>query len=1054
MSLLGRLRLWHQFAAVGLLASGLPLWLTARTFLADGSRILRDHEVIDLADEANLRVADVREDLRAVVRWVAVAARSPDAGDRLGPLLADWQRHRWTPGTPADDMARLRRRYLADALVGVATVRADTGEPTAGRPAAPSAAGRTALAELVERVSRPDACYVSDVHPDADGRLLVAVGRVCQWADTRPVEVLAVVLDLAAYLDARGRVDARHLYLLAGTDGRLLYHPHRRLLGEPLAAAGWDTTGPEPAAALDTTPASLDERLARLTEAGGARLTPRPAVAFASPDGSPFPTLRFRFLKGYLPDGVEFGPRFGPAAVDKLAGLTAVLGGFTDGLRVRIADPGLRSRYLEVAADDPATLAAVRAAVDGWWAGSGGGGRIGWTPPLDCHTFYGQIVPLRIDPADTAEPVRLVVAAADEELTEDIADRFREIVVGRVLPTLAAAVAGTGLLVWALTRSLRGLAAAAESLSARPDPTSPLPGTGEHPPAEAEPPPRLVAGGSLEVTQLTASLTALYERLRQANDTLDARVKVRTAELAEANGKLEAAVEEARTAARAKDAFLANMSHELRNPLHIILGFADELRDVVEETGRPDLSPDLDKIRKAGKHLLQLINDILDLAKIEAGKMDLTLAPVPVRAVLNEVRALVEPLAAVNKNRLLVDAPPGLGRITTDDKRLKQILLNLLSNAFKFTDAGVVTLSARRVVDGPNQWVRLAVRDTGKGLTPAQVGRLFERFYQADDSTTRKQGGTGLGLSICQALAERLGAKPISVTSRPGVGSEFVLLLPADPAAAPSRRSGQLSLPVPVADQSFYVDSTRTVLVIDDDPQVRELMERFLTREGFSVRTAGNAADGLKLARLLRPACVTLDVMMPGTDGWQVLADLKSHAATADIPVVMLTIADDRTRGFALGAADYLTKPIDWPRLATLLRRYQTPGADRPVLVVDDDPECRELVRRQLEGEGWRVSEAADGGAGLAAAAADPPVVVLLDLMMPGVDGFGFLDELPRRLPHPPPVVVLTAKDLTAADHDRLTGRVSSILAKGDLSHLDELLARVRAVAGRPAGGG
>jgi DNA-binding response OmpR family regulator len=239
-----------------------------------------------------------------------------------------------------------------------------------------------------------------------------------------------------------------------------------------------------------------------------------------------------------------------------------------------------------------------------------------------------------------------------------------------------------------------------------------------------------------------------------------------------------------------------------------------------------------------------------------------------------------------------------------------------------------------------------------------------------------------------------------------------------------------------------------TVLVIDDDPAVQELMGRFLGKEGFRVVPATNGPDGLRLAHQLHPVAITLDVMMPGTDGWAVLTDLKADPVTCDVPVVLLTIVDDRGRGYALGAADYLTKPIDWARLGAILRRYHPPGRPAPVLIVDDDPECRELVRRNLEAEGWRVTEAADGEAGLRMVAADPPALVLLDLMMPGVDGFGFLDEFPKRFPGSrTPVIVLTAKDLADDDYTRLNGRVARILAKGNLSRLEELVALVRSHA-------
>jgi PAS domain S-box-containing protein len=545
------------------------------------------------------------------------------------------------------------------------------------------------------------------------------------------------------------------------------------------------------------------------------------------------------------------------------------------------------------------------------------------------------------------------------------------------------------------------------------------------------------------------------ERVRRMNDELETRVRQRTAELEEANTKLEVAVKEAEAAAAAKDTFVANMSHELRQPLHIIIGFTEALKEEAADLNAGGIVPDLNKILAAARHLLELINDILDLAKISSGRMELAVTPFPLPKLVDDVRSLVGPLAEKNANAFAVDAPPDLGVMTADERRVRQMLLNLLSNAFKFTTGGSVTLRVRRVSEHGREWVRFTVSDTGKGMTAEQVKRLFQRFYQADSSTTRGAGGTGLGLAITQSFAVLMGGQPIRVTSQEGVGSEFEVTLPAavDQAAKPVISPAEPPKPTPPAipPEGIQPADGRTVLVIDDDPMVRELMERFLVKEGFRVVQAATGEDGLRLAADVRPCVVTLDVMMPGgVDGWAALARLKENPATADIPVVMLTIVDDSGRGFALGAADYLTKPIDWQRLGVILRKYLTPGRGDAVLVVDDDAHSREVVCRHLEREGWGVVEAADGGQGLAAFAADRPGLVLLDLMMPVLDGFGFLDELGKRFPrHRVPVVVLTAKELTPEDFDRLNGRVARILAKGDLSRMDELMTLIRRTAKR-----
>ena len=547
------------------------------------------------------------------------------------------------------------------------------------------------------------------------------------------------------------------------------------------------------------------------------------------------------------------------------------------------------------------------------------------------------------------------------------------------------------------------------------------------------------------------SRKAAEDELQKLYTDLERRVRVRTAELAESNTKLEATLRQAEAAGRAKDAFVANMSHELRQPLHIIIGFTEAMKEELADAGDSPLAPDLDKVLAAARHLLDLINDILDLAKIAAGKMELSLTRFSIGRAVAAVRALTEPLAEKNGNALAVDVPDDIGEMTADERRVRQMLLNLLSNAFKFTKAGTVALTVRRVELRGRALVEFAVADTGQGIAPEPLGRLFQRFFQADDATTRAQGGTGLGLAITQSFNEVMAGEPIEVTSELGVGSRFVVRLPETVASVPEivtrlpEAKPLAFAPPPPAGR--ISSSDEVVLVIDDDPGVQELMRRFLAREGFRVVSAVNGAEGMRLARELRPVAVTLDVMMPGLDGWHVLSELKADPLTADIPVVMLTIVDDRGRGFALGAADYLTKPVDWARLAAILSRYHSPDA-APALVVDDDPESRRVIRRFLEREGWRVVEAADGEAGLRAVAAETPALVLLDLMMPVLDGFGFLSEMPRRFPNcRVPVVVLTAKDLTADDFDRLNGRVARILEKEDLSQFESVAEQVRAVA-------
>jgi GAF domain-containing protein/DNA-binding response OmpR family regulator len=497
--------------------------------------------------------------------------------------------------------------------------------------------------------------------------------------------------------------------------------------------------------------------------------------------------------------------------------------------------------------------------------------------------------------------------------------------------------------------------------------------------------------------------------------------------------ELEAKSRELEVASRHKSEFLANMSHELRTPLNAIIGYSEMLEEEARDQGAEGFVPDLKKIHAAGKHLLELINAVLDLSKIEAGKMELYLETFEVAPLLRDVAAVLEPLAQKNQNRLEVDCAPDVGAMRADLTKLRQALFNLLSNACKFTERGIVSLAVTREAAADGDAVVFAVRDTGIGMTPAQLARLFEEFGQADASTTRRYGGTGLGLSLSRRLCRMMGGD-ITVASEPRRGSTFTIRLPAE-GREPAREA-----PAPAA-RDAGPTATSTVLVIDDDAAVRDLMGRFLGKEGFRVVAAGGGEEGLRIARALEPDVITLDVLMPGMDGWSVLAALKADTALADIPVVMLTMLDDRNLGYALGAADYLTKPIDRERLVAVLRRYRR---DLPVLVVDDDAGFRDLARRTLEREGYTVVEADNGRAALGRLRETTPGVVLLDLMMPEMDGFDFVAEV-RADPawRALPIVVITAKDLSAEDHERLNGSVARILQKGALSR-ETLLGEVR----------
>jgi GAF domain-containing protein/DNA-binding response OmpR family regulator len=493
-------------------------------------------------------------------------------------------------------------------------------------------------------------------------------------------------------------------------------------------------------------------------------------------------------------------------------------------------------------------------------------------------------------------------------------------------------------------------------------------------------------------------------------------------------------------ASQHKSQFLANMSHELRTPLNAIIGVSEMLREDTE-AAKQDTEP-LDRVLGAGRHLLALINDILDLSKIEAGRMELHLEEFPLVPLIEDVAKTIESMATKNGNRIVVDCAADFGTIHADQTRFRQALLNLASNANKFTEKGTVTIAGQpQRLDG-REGITIAVTDTGIGMTPEQMGKLFQEFSQASTRTASKYGGTGLGLAISRYFCRMMGGD-ITVESEPGKGSTFTVRLPrivqiAETPVPEGRTAARVKPVHPVAQEA----EEPLILVVDDDATVRELVERHLERSGFAVVTAGGGQEGLRLARELRPAAVTLDIMMPDLDGWTVLAAIKGDPELAGIPVVLMSIVDQKNRGYALGAADYLVKPVDRTKLVETLTSIcgSTSGC---ALLVDDDDVVRRSVRQALEPIGWQVTEAENGHVAVEAITTARPDVIILDLMMPKMDGFEFLDELRSRPDwRDIPVVVITAKDLTDEDRNRLNGGVERIIQKSDRDEMLRQLSR------------
>ena len=405
-------------------------------------------------------------------------------------------------------------------------------------------------------------------------------------------------------------------------------------------------------------------------------------------------------------------------------------------------------------------------------------------------------------------------------------------------------------------------------------------------------------------------------------------------EMKQHEAELAAARDAADEANRTKSSFLANMSHELRTPLNAIIGYSEILQE--DAADKDDKAPidDLQKIESAGRHLLGLINNILDLSKIEAGKMDVFIEAVDIQALVKEVLSIVKPLADKSGNVIEMICPADIGSFRSDQTKVKQCLLNLLSNANKFTSKGTLTLAVAR--EGNSQ-VTFRVSDSGVGMTQEQLGRLFQAFSQADASTTKRFGGTGLGLAITRHFCTMLGGD-VTVESTPGTGSTFTIRLP-DQETAPA--AVESPAPTPLA-----ADGRATVLVVDDDASVRSLLAKTLEKEGYRVISAGNGVEALALAREHRPQAITLDVLMPQMDGWGALKGLKADAELRDIPVIMVSVLNERGMAIPLGATDFVTKPVDRQRLAAILRDHCRGPRSASILVVEDDLPTREALCR------------------------------------------------------------------------------------------------------------
>ena len=528
-----------------------------------------------------------------------------------------------------------------------------------------------------------------------------------------------------------------------------------------------------------------------------------------------------------------------------------------------------------------------------------------------------------------------------------------------------------------------------------------------------------------------ASVELMLVAFSRMSDEVNGLIDARTSEM-------ETARDEARDASDQKTKFFANMSHELRTPLNAILGYGEMLYEDCEDLGYDDILPDLKKITSSGTHLLSLINNILDLSKIEAGKMELFVTSFEIENMVQTIKDVSEPLAAKNDNGFVINLDGAMGSMSQDETKLRQCLTNFLSNGFKFTKNGTVTLDVKARMEGDVEFVDFAVIDTGAGMSPEGVAKVFEEYTQAERSTSANYGGTGLGLPISKKFAEMMGGDVI-VTSEEGVGSVFTMSVPRE---CPEYNDDEVDSNVINLD-----DQDNLVVLVDDDVAMHDLIKRTISKLNLTLLGATNSEKGMELIREVKPKLILLDVLMPGRDGWSLLKECKTDQELKDIPVIMISQLNQSNLASSLGANDYLTKPIDRSHFINTLKRIMgTDTQNQKVLVIDDDKDVRELLSRLLKDTGYRPIDARDGKEGLERTK-DEPALIILDLEMPRMDGFEFLDNYIKNVPEEKraPVLVFSGKDLTDVQEDLLKERVVGLVKKDDVS-MDKLSQMIQGI--------